>query len=526
KLKQTLSNMGVSSLEIDFKVGDFTKKLEEQKNYDKESLIKLHKRLEEEQEQNRSQIKSSPNSKKVDSKKENPNVQKFQTKNRGLNGTPITIDEFFSELQENEICLLEGEIFAIETRELRTEKTLAVIRITDMKNSVTLKAFLDKGKNLEVKVGDYVKASGRKQVDRYANNEEGVLITAIEKQEISKKIKKDNSEKKMVELHTHSKMSEMVGVTDIKDIINQALNFGHNAVAITDYGVVHSFPFAYKEAKGKDIKVIMGCEIAMVDDERAMVLNSRDVEIEEETYVVFDLETTGLSSHKCEITEIGAVKLKGTRIVDTYSKFVKPEGKIPDKIVALTGITEEMVRDADAIDKVLPEFLEFVGDAVLVAHNAPFDMSFMRRDAEKFLGKKIKNPVIDTLRMARDLYPNQKGHGLKAMSKLLGVGLESHHRAVDDSQATANMFIIFLEKYKEIGAKSLLDLEGGFPINLRRQDSKNVMILAQNRVGLKNLYELISEAHINLYGDKKPKISKKLLKSLREGLLIGSSMTA
>ncbi|MGL4944983.1 MAG: PolC-type DNA polymerase III [Fusobacteriaceae bacterium] len=529
QLKQTLADMGIESIEIDFKVGDFTKKLEEHKVQQKEDFIKLHKKLENEQEKNRAQIQSSGGNRAPEisaAKKENPNVQKFQTKNRGLNGTPITIDEFFSELQENEICLLEGEVFSIETRELRTEKILAVIRITDMKNSVTLKAFLDKGKKLEVKVGDYIKASGRKQVDRYANNEEGVLITAIEKQEVSKKIKKDTAEKKMVELHTHSKMSEMVGVTDVKDIINQALNFGHNAVAITDYGVVHSFPFAYKAAKGKDIKVILGCEMAMVDDERYMVLNSRDVEIEEETYVVFDLETTGLSSHKCEIIEIGAVKLKGTRIVDTYSKFVKPEEKIPNKITELTGITPDMVADAEGIEKVLPDFLQFAGDAVLVAHNAPFDMSFMRRDAEKILGKKLENPVIDTLRMARDLYPNQKGHGLKAMSKLLGVGLESHHRAVDDSQATANMFIIFLEKYKEIGAKTLLDLEGGFPVNLRRQDSKNVMILVQNTQGLKNLYELVSEAHINLYGDKKPKISKKLLRSLREGLILGSSMTA
>ncbi|MGL5098738.1 MAG: PHP domain-containing protein, partial [Fusobacteriaceae bacterium] len=277
-------------MEVEFTVGDFTKKLEEHNIQQKEDLIKLHKKLEKEQEQNRSQGTAPVNGKASDNypaKKENPNVQKFQNRNRGLNGTPIKIDEFFSELQENEICLLEGEIFSIETRELRTEKILAVIRITDMKNSVTLKAFLDKGKKLEVKVGDYVKASGRKQVDRYANNEEGVLITAIEKQEISKKIKKDISEKKMVELHTHSKMSEMVGVVDVKDIINQALDYGHSAVAITDYGVVHSFPFAYKAAKGKDIKVILGCEMAMVDDEKAIVLNSRDVDIEEETYVVF-----------------------------------------------------------------------------------------------------------------------------------------------------------------------------------------------------------------------------------------------
>lgn len=531
KLKQILADHGVDSMNLEFTVGDFTKKLEEHKAIAKEELVTFHKKLDEEQKQNRMNGGGQAKQNAVAApgapgKKDNPNVQKFQTRNKGLNGTPISIDEFFSELQENEVALIEGEIFSIETRELRTEKILAVVRVTDEKNSVSCKAFLDKDKKLEVKVGDQVKIAGRKQIDRYANNEEVIFISAIEKQEVSKKSKKDNSTRKMVELHTHTKMSEMVGVTDVKDIIGRALEYGHEAVAITDYAVAHSFPFAYKAAKGKEIKVILGSEMYMVDDEKPMVYNAKDIEIEEETFVVFDLETTGLSSHNCEIIEIGAVKLKGTRIVDTYSKFVKPEGKIPKKITELTGITEEMVVGAESIEKVLPDFMEFVGEATMVAHNAPFDMGFIRRNVKKIMGRDVENPVIDTLRMARDLYPKNKAHGLKPMTKFLGVALESHHRAVDDSQATANMFIIFLERYKEMGVVKMNEFDGDFPINIRRQETKNVMVLVKDLQGLKNIYRLVSEAHIENYGDKKPKIKRSQLKEFREGLIIGSSLTA
>lgn len=521
KLQNKIKSYGVEGFSVQFEKGDFSKKLEELDKERNSELIKIHKEMEI-QSSNKSQNPTQENSK--EKPKENPNVQKFYNKNKGLKGTPISINDFFN-LHETEVCLLEGEVFSVESRNIRNEKNLFTVRITDKKNSVTLKSFLDKDKELGVKVGDFIKANGRKQVDRFANNEEILMLTAVERVEKKEKTKKDLSDKKMVELHTHTKMSEMVGVTDVKDIVNRAIEYGHSAVAITDYSVVHSFPFAYKAAKGKDIKVILGCEMYMVDDISDLVHNSNSNRIDEEVYVVFDLETTGLNSHSNEIIEIGAVKLNGTRIVDRYSKFVKPEGKIPQKITELTGITEDMVIDAESIETVLLEFLDFIGDATLVAHNSNFDMGFIRRESKRVLNRELENSVIDTLTMARDIYPQLKNYGLKSLTKHLGVSLESHHRAVDDSQATANMFVIFLEKYIEKGAITLNDMKKIFPVNIQKQNTKNVMILAKNLVGLKNLYKIISEAHLNYYGQKKPRITKSILKENREGLIFGSSFT-
>ncbi|MGL5049863.1 MAG: PolC-type DNA polymerase III [Fusobacteriaceae bacterium] len=521
KLQNKIRNYGVEGFNVQFQIGDFSKKLEELDNQLNGELIKIHKEIEA---QNINKPQSASQEANKMKPKENPNVQKFTNKNKGLKGTPISINDFFN-LHETEVCLLEGEVFSVESRNIRNEKNLFTVRITDKKNSVTLKSFLDKDKELGVKVGDFIKANGRKQIDRFANNEEILMLTSLEKLDKKNVTKKDSSEKKMVELHTHTKMSEMVGVTDVKDIINRALEYGHKTVAITDYGVAHSFPFAYKAAKGKDIKVILGCEMYMVDDISDIVHNSNNNRIDEEIYVVFDLETTGLNSHSNEIIEIGAVKLNGTRIVDRYSTFVKPEGKIPQKITELTGITEEMVMDADSIENILSEFLDFVGDATLVAHNSNFDMGFIRKETKRILGREIENSVIDTLSMARDVFPELKNYGLKTLTKRLGVSLESHHRAVDDSQATANMFVIFLEKYLEKGAIYLSDMKRIYPANIQKQNTKNIMVLAKDLTGLKNLYKIISEAHLYYYGQKKPRIKKSFLSQNREGLIFGSSLT-
>ncbi len=530
KLKNIIKNYGIEGFQVEFVIGDFSKK-EEELNLQKEAeIINLHKKQEEEQKENikkasNPSLNSTGNSTSSGSK-DNNNIQKFYNKNKGLNGTLISIDEF-SELHEEEVCVLSGEIFSLETRDIRNDKTLVTLRITDKKNSVTLKIFLNKNEKLEAKEGDFVKVAGKKQIDRFSqNNEEIVMLTALEKLDKVNKIKLDKATKKMVELHTHSKMSEMVGVTDIKDLVERAITYGHKSVAITDYAVVHSFPFAYKAGKGKEIKIIFGSEMYMVDDLKEMVINAKDIKIEDETFVVFDLETTGLNAYKNEIIEIGAVKLKGTRIVDRFSQLVKPVGKLPKKIQELTGITEDMLIDSPSIEEILPKFLEFIEGATLVAHNAPFDMSFIRRDSLKILNKKIENTVIDTLRMARDLYPEFKNYGLKTVTKRLGVSLESHHRAVDDSQATANMFVIFLERYMEKGIDNIKDFYGVFPVNVQKQETKNIMVMVKNLVGLKNMYKLISEAHLNNYGLKKPRITKTQLMENREGLILGCSMTS
>ncbi|MGL4392453.1 MAG: PolC-type DNA polymerase III [Fusobacteriaceae bacterium] len=522
-LTKLVKNYGLNQFDMEFVIGDFSKRKEEINTQKEHDIIKLRKKLEEEQVENAKNFKRPEVSSSSPRVKEN--VQKFQYKNKGLNGTAISIDEFYN-LHENEICVVEGEVFFSEIRNIREGTILATIKITDKKNSVTLKSFVNDGKVPEVKEGEFIRGVGKKSLDRYANNEEVIMMTAIEKIDKVKEIKKDLADKKMVELHVHTKMSEMVGVDDISDIINRAVSYGHSAIAVTDYSVVHSFPFAYKAAKGKDIKVLLGCEMYMVDDTQPMVRDSKDKLIEEEIFVVFDLETTGLNSHKNEIIEIGAVKLKGTRIIDRFSEFVKPAGMLPDKITELTGITDRMIENAKNIEDVLPRFMDFAGDATFVAHNSAFDMSFIRRDCEKILSKKISNPVIDTLQMARDLFPNQKAFGLEKMTKFLGVELDSHHRAVDDSQATANIFIIFLGKYLENGITNLKDIDGGFPINIQKQETKNVIIFAKNNEGLKNLYKLVSEAHITHFGSKRARILKSSIEKNRAGLLIGSSLSA
>ncbi|MGL5709322.1 MAG: exonuclease domain-containing protein, partial [Cetobacterium sp.] len=443
------------------------------------------------------------------------------SKKKDIKSPSMPLSEF-KELIENEIAVIEGELFATDGRELRTGKILQILRITDGEDSITAKIFLNSPEDFDVKVGDFVKISGKKQIDTFENNEEIILVNILNKLDKQKSKKQDLSEEKMVELHTHTKMSEMCGVEDVKGIVGRALDYGHKAVAITDYGVVHAFPFAYKAAKGKDIKIIFGCDMYMVDDTQPMVQNAKDVLIDEETYVVFDLETLGLNSHKNEIIEIGAVKLQGRRIVDRYSQLINPGKSIPKKIQEITGIDDALVAGMPSIEEVLPKFMEFVGDATLVAHNAPFDMGFLKRDIKKYLDIDYNPAVIDTLQMARDLYPNQKGYGLKPMTKFLKVALENHHRAVDDSQATAAMFAIFLERYLEIGVTNQLNMTGAFPLNFRKQDIRNVMVLVKDLTGLKNLYKLISEAHIDYFGNKKPRILKTILNENREGLILGA----
>ena len=520
RLETLLAEYGIRGFEVQFVAGDFSKELEQVENKLDEVMITLTKKMDEE------------NLKNANSQKANveniPQGQKYTAissrKTKDIKGTSIPLNEF-GEIYENDVCILEGEVFNFDKRELKTGNTLYTIRITDNLNSVTTKMF-SKGEDLDIKVGDYIKVNGRKQIDKFDENEEILMLSSINKLEHIKKEKEDTAYEKMVELHTHSKMSEMVGVTDIKDLIKRAKSYGHTSMAITDYSVVHTFPFAYKETKkDENFKVILGCEMYMVDDEKPMVKNPKDKLITDETYIVFDLETFGLNSHEHPIIEIGAIKVQGTRIIDSYSQLINPKMPIPEKIQEITNITNSMVANMPTIEEVLPKFMEFVGEATMVAHNARFDMSFIRRECKRILGIDYDPSVIDTLQMARDVMPDLKGYGLGSLTKKLGVALENHHRAVDDSQATAGMFIIFLEKYLEKGITNIKDINGGFPLNIQKQDTSNVMVLVKNLTGLKNMYQLVSIAHKDNFGNKKPRVTRSDLKRLREGLIIGVSNT-
>ena len=525
KIESILAEYGLKDYKIMFSVGDFSKEFSNVEEKIKADMEKQQNIISSEREKI---IKENSVTETQVYKAKNDFKRGSKTKD--IKGDVISIKDFY-DLYDGEPCIVQGEIFSIEGMVLKSGKTLKTIRITDGESSLTSKIFLDENDNLDISEGKILKLSGKVQMDTYAGNEKTLMINTVNIIEKENTKKEDTAEEKMVELHTHTKMSEMVGVTDVEDLIKRAKEYGHKAIAITDYSVVHSYPAAYKTAKklSKDddkMKVIFGCEMYMIDDEALMITNPKDKKIDEEEFVVFDIETTGLNSHTNKIIEIGAVKIKAGRIIDRYSQLINPGISIPYHITEITSITNEQVANQPKIDEVIGKFVDFIGDAVLVAHNAPFDMGFIKRDIKEYLNIDLENSVIDTLQMARDLFPDFKKYGLGDLNKSLGLALEKHHRAVDDSQATANMFIIFLEKYKEKGIEYLKDINKGFEVNVKKQSLKNIMVQVKTQEGLKNMYKLVSEGHIKYFGNKKARIPKSVLKENREGLIVGSSLSA
>ncbi|WP_022820025.1 PolC-type DNA polymerase III [Fusobacterium russii] len=539
KLEALLFEYGINDRNIHFLSGDLSKEIE---NFD-ERIEKTIKKAEKENQSKREEFAKNNTNSQVNNFSANGNSFngngfkpsfKRETKTKEIKGEATKIIDFYS-LYEGENCIVEGEIFSVEDRPTKNGKVISTFMLSDRTSSLTAKIFLDSKDELPISEGKYVRLSGKVQIDTYLNGEKTLMVNSVNFIEMKSIKKIDEAEEKRVELHSHSKMSEMVGVTDIEDLIKRAKEYGHSHIAITDYSVVHSFPSAYKtvkaisksaESEEEKIKIIFGCEMYMVDDEAEMITNPMDLDIDEAEFVIFDIETLGLNAHKNEIIEIGAVKIKAGRIVERFGQLINPNKKVPKNITEITKITDDMLRGMPTIETVIKDFIDFIGDAVLVAHNAPFDMGFIKRDIKRYLNKDLKNSVIDTLQMARDLYPEQRKYGLADMNKLLGLSLESHHRAVDDAQATANMFIIFLDKYKDKNVKKLKDINGAFNFNLKKQSLRNVMILVKNQEGLKNLYRIVSEAHINYFGGKKARIPKSFLSKYRNGLIIGSSLTA
>ena len=525
KIENILDEYGIKDYKIIFSVGDFSKEI---LNIEEKIKMDIEKHQDTINAEREKIVKTNSTSETQVYKAKND--FKRTSKTREIKGETISIKDFY-DLYDGETCIVEGEIFSMEDMTLKSGKILRTIRITDGESSLTSKIFLDENDKLDIHEGTFLKLSGKLQLDTYAGNEKTLMINAINILEKENTKKEDTAEEKMVELHAHTKMSEMVGVTDVEDIIKRAKEYGHKAITITDYSVVHSYPAAFKTAKKfstdeEKMKAIFGCEMYMIDDEAPMVTNPKDKKIDDEEFVVFDIETTGLNSHTNEIIEIGAVKIKAGRIMDRYSQLINPGRPIPYHITEITSITDEQVANEPKIDEVIGKFVDFIGDAVLVAHNAPFDIGFIKRDVKKYLNIDLQSSVIDTLQMARDLFPDLKKYGLGDLNKTLGLALEKHHRAVDDSQATANMFIIFLEKYKEKGLEYMKDINVGFEVNVKKQSLKNIMVLVKTQAGLKNMYRLVSEAHIKYFGNKKARIPKSVLTENREGLIIGSSLTA
>ncbi|MDK2809297.1 MAG: polymerase subunit alpha, Gram-positive type [Petroclostridium sp.] len=440
-----------------------------------------------------------------------------------INGESVQIS---SVNQESGRVIVEGEIFSVDVREIKGEKYIVSFDITDYSSSITAKFFSDKEKFGEIegrlKCGVSVRIRGEAQYDKYARE---LVIFAYDIVQIPKQEKMDNAEKKRVELHLHTQMSAMDGVSSVKDLVQRAARWGHPAIAITDHGVVQAYPEAYEAGKKNNIKIIYGVECYLVNDSVPIVYNPTGGSLDGD-FVVFDIETTGLSAEKDRITEIGAVKISNGEIIDRFQTFVNPQMPIPPKIIELTGITDDMVKDAPVMNEVLVDFLEFSKDCVLVAHNAQFDVSFMKANARR-LDIQFDYCFLDTLELCRALFPELKRHKLNIVAQHLGIKLENHHRAVDDAAATAEIFLKCIILLKEKSINSLREINNALAgiKDVKNMDSYHAVILVKDYAGLKNLYKIISESHLNYYY-KKPRVPKSLYMQYKEGLMIGSGCEA
>lgn len=441
-------------------------------------------------------------------------------------GTPVKIVD--TKIPEESV-IVEGNIFNIEPREIKGEKYIVSFDITDKSDSTTVKFFVkrsvfDNELKDKIKKDAYLRVQGEVQFDKYAK-EINIMAKAIMTAQAPPP-RMDTAEEKRVELHLHTQMSSMDGVTPVKTYIKRAIEWGHKAIAITDHGVVQAFPDAMNAADKSDLKVIYGVEAYLIDDLGNAVFSPRGQNLDD-TYVVFDIETTGLSKEKEMITEIGAVKVADGKIIDRFSTFVNPQRPISAEITKLTGITDDMVKDAPTIENILPEFLKFCEDTVLVAHNASFDTGFIRIAAERAGLGELHHTIVDTLELARALLPELNKHKLDIVCEHLGVTLNGHHRAVNDAEATAEVFIKFLDMLAEKKVFTLdeINVLASRTVNYKKLRAYHAIILVKNYTGLRNLYELVSMAHID-YFFRRPRIPKSKFMQMREGLILGSACEA
>ena len=423
---------------------------------------------------------------------------------------------------------LQGEIVSTDSRELKSGKVLVMFNVYDGTSTITCKAFVEseKAKKVMDRINNAngVRVAGNAQFDPFAKEIGVIANVIIETGGMPKNIRQDNAEEKRVELHMHTQLSQMDAVTSPTDLIKRAISWGMKAIAITDHGVVQAFPEANKAAKGSDLKVIYGVEAYYTIDKKGSVYNPQNQDIDTE-YCVFDIETTGLAFRTEKVTEIGAIKIKNGEIIDTFECFVNPEKPIPEEVVNITHITDDMVKDAETIDKVLPKFLDFIGDTVLVAHNANFDIGFMKYNAENY-GYKLTNTYIDTLALARELFPDYKKYKLGIIAEKLGIKVDVAHRALDDVKTLVAVFNVMMDMLKMKNIEKVDEINRlGETTDLKNMPSYHAIILAKNYVGLKNLYKLISFSHLD-YFYKKPRILKSVYKQYSEGLILGSACEA
>ncbi|WP_153731314.1 PolC-type DNA polymerase III [Sporosarcina obsidiansis] len=431
------------------------------------------------------------------------------------------------EIQDEERRLIiEGFVFDAEIRELRSGRSLLTLKVTDYTDSILVKMFSRDNEDAELmksfKKGMWVRARGSIQNDTFVRDlimmaQDLAVIPSIERKD------KAPEGQKRIELHAHTLMSQMDAVVSAQALVAQAAKWGHPAVAITDHANVQSFPEAYNAGKKHGIKVLFGLEANLVDDGVPIVYEEQHRRLETDTYVVFDVETTGLSAVYDTIIELAAVRVRDGEIIDRFERFANPHHPLSSITTELTGITDDMVKDAPEVSEVMADFIEFIGDAVLIAHNASFDMGFFYASCKRAKIETTAYPVIDTLELARFLYPELRNHRLNTLAKKFDIELTQHHRAIYDTEATAHLFLRLLKDAQEKGIEWLDDLNKniGEGDAYKRSRPSHCTLLATDNEGLKNLFKLVSISHMD-YFYRVPRIPRSVLVKHRKGLLVGS----
>ncbi len=446
-------------------------------------------------------------------------------------GLTIRDDVEFKKLEEivdeERRIAIEGYVFSAETRELRSGRTLLTFKITDYTSSIMVKMFSRDKEDAAlfecVKKGMWLKVRGSIQNDTFVRD---LVMIGNDINEFTAPSRKDTAPEgeKRVELHLHTPMSQMDAVTSVSTLISQAKKWGHKAIAVTDHAGAQSFPEAFNAGKKNDIKILYGVEANLVDDGVPIAYNSAHRKLEDDTFVVFDVETTGLSAVYDTIIELAGVKIHNGEIIDRFESFANPHHPLSATIINLTGITDDLLVNAPEVEAVLKRFHTWIGDDVLVAHNATFDMGFLNVGFKKIGLPKADNPVIDTLELGRFLFPEMKNHRLNTLAKKLNVELTQHHRAIYDAEATG---YILLKMLKDAGEKGIefhdqLNDNMGKGNAYQRSRPHHCILMAQNDAGLKNLFKLVSIAHLQ-YFYRVPRIPRSILEKYREGILIGSA---
>ena len=508
---------------------------EQEAKEQKEKKIEAKKQNEERAKTENKQVQNVPGQvtppmpKEEKPKEEEKDTPLIMGRNMNVKGDPIKIKDISV---DSDKVVIDGELIAdtMDSREIKNgEKVILMFNVYDGTSSITCKAFLDSDKfkavSKRIKGSKGLKIDGIAKYDQFAKEITVMANTIIETQGTKKVKRMDDAVKKRVELHMHTQMSQMDAITPCADLVKRAVSWGWNAIAITDHGVVQSFPDAHKllEKTGDDIKVLYGVEGYFVPDKDPGVFNSKGQSLDTE-YCVLDLETTGISYKTEKITEVGIIKYKNGEVIDEFECFVNPEKPIPPKVVEITHITDDMVKDAETIDKVIPKIIDFIGDSVLVAHNADFDIGYLKYNFEKY-GYKLENTYIDTLRLAKAIFPDLKKYKLGLIADSLKIKVDVAHRALDDVKTLVAVFKVMIERTKEEHGKTIDDFDLKFETDFKKLPSYHIIIIAKNYVGLKNLYKLVSYSHLN-YFYKKPKILKSMLNKYREGLIIGSACEA